>query len=138
MERLALAVGLIVAVAVLAVVLERRTKASAPTNTGPGAPAQLDRSDFARPDAPWLVVAFSSATCLSCASTWEKIALLESDDVAVHDVVYQDRRDLHDRYRVDAVPLVLIADRDGVVRASFAGPPPAADLWAALAQLREG
>ena len=82
MERVALAVGLIVVVAVFAVVLERRTKASAPTNTGPGAPAQLDRSDFARPDAPWLVVAFSSETCLSCASTWEKVALLESDDVA--------------------------------------------------------
>lgn len=138
MERLALALGLIVVVAALAVVLERRTKASGPTNTGPGAPAQVDRSDFARREAPWLVIAFSSATCLSCASTWEKIALLESDDVAVHDVAYQDRKDLHDRYRVDAVPLVLIADRDGVVRATFVGPPSAADLWATLAELRDG
>jgi hypothetical protein len=33
--------------------------------------------------------------------------------------------------------VVLVADAAGVVRASFVGPPSAADLWAAVAALRE-
>ncbi len=33
--------------------------------------------------------------------------------------------------------MVLVADADGVVRASFVGSPSAADLWAAVAELRE-
>lgn len=44
---------------------------------------------------------------------------------------------LHDRYRIDAVPLVVIADREGEVRASFLGEPTATDLWATVAELRE-
>jgi hypothetical protein len=65
------------------------------------------------------------------------VALLASKDVAVQDVSYQQRRDLHDRYGIEAVPVVLVADTEGVVRASFVGPPPAAELWAAVAALRE-
>lgn len=104
--------------------------------TGYTVPDQLDRADFERPDAPWLVVEFSSRTCLSCADTWEKVKVLESDEVAVQDVAHQDRKDLHDRYGIEAVPVVLVADREGVVQKSFVGPPSAADLWAALAELR--
>lgn len=100
-------------------------------------PDQLDRADFTRPDAPWLVVEFSSRTCLSCAGTWEKVAVLESADVAVEDVSFQERRDLHDRYGIDSVPIVLVADADGAVRGSFVGPPTAADLWASVADLRD-
>ncbi len=47
------------------------------------------------------------------------------------------RKDLHDRYAIEAVPMILVADDDGDVRASFIGAPTAADLWAALAELRE-
>jgi hypothetical protein len=47
------------------------------------------------------------------------------------------RRDLHDRYRIDGVPTTVIADADGVVRASFLGPATATDVWAAVAELRE-
>ena len=47
------------------------------------------------------------------------------------------RRDLHHRYSVDAVPTLVVADAEGVVRASFVGQPTATDLWAAVAELRE-
>lgn len=137
MERLLLAAGLLAVVVAVAALARRRSTAAAPTRTGHTVPDQLDRVDFARPDAPWLVVEFSSRTCLSCAGTWEKVALLESEAVAVEEVPFQDRKDLHERYRIDAVPLVLVADDEGVVRASFLGPPSAADLWASLADLRE-
>jgi hypothetical protein len=136
-DRLVLAVGLVVVAAVVAAVVRARTKPPAPTRTGTLVPDQLDRADFDRPDAPWLVVEFSSRTCLSCAGTWEKVALLESADVAVADVPFQERKDVHERYGIDAVPVVLVADGEGVVRASFVGPPSAADLWATLAELRE-
>ena len=44
---------------------------------------------------------------------------------------------LHDRYGIDAVPTLVIADHEGVVLASFVGPVTAADLWATMADLRE-
>jgi hypothetical protein len=101
-------------------------------------PDRLRREDFERANAPWLVVAFTSARCDTCAAVVQKVDALESDAVAVQDVEARARKDLHDRYQVDAVPLVAIADREGVVRAHFFGPVPASDLWAALAELRDG
>ena len=136
MERLLIAVAIAVVAVAVAAVARRRSAPSAPTRTGHTVPDQLDRADFDRPEAPWLVVEFSSRTCLSCGDTWEKVALLESSEVAVQDVTYQERRDLHDRYGIESVPVVVVADDEGVVRASFVGPPPAADLWAKLAELR--
>ena len=118
--------------------LLRRRGADAPEQGAEWAvPVQLDRKDFVRPDAEWLVVVFSSATCLACQGTWEKAKHLESDQVAVQEVEAIADKALHDRYQVDAVPLVVVADRGGVVRRSFVGPPTATDLWAALAELRE-
>jgi protein-disulfide isomerase len=99
-------------------------------------PEQLDRADFVRPDAPWLTVVFTSATCATCAKVWDATQLLESDEVATQNVEVVDRKDLHDRYGVTAVPMVVIADESGVTRASFLGPPSTADLWAKLAELR--
>ena len=93
--------------------------------------------DFERPDAPWLVAVFTSATCHTCADVVAKAAVLASDDVAVTDIEWQTQRDVHDRYRIDSVPLLVIADREGVVRGSFAGPVTATDLWAAVAAARE-
>lgn len=121
---------------VAAWVIRRRSRPPEPTRTGQMAPDHLDRGDFTRPDAPWLVALFSSETCLSCRGTWEKVALLESDEVAVEDIAFGAHRDRHERYGIDAVPLVLVVDADGVVRTSFVGPPSAADLWASLAELR--
>ncbi len=99
-------------------------------------PEQLDRADFARPDAPWLTAVFTSATCETCAKVWSATELLESDEVATQNVEVGADKVLHDRYNITAVPLVVIADSDGVTRASFLGPPSTADLWAKLAELR--
>ena len=45
--------------------------------------------------------------------------------------------EIHRRYGIDAVPLILIADADGVVQRHFLGPLTATDLWAAVAEARE-
>jgi hypothetical protein len=134
---LLVAAAVAVVVAVVAVVLRARLRPDVPTQPRRfEVPAQLDRSDFARPSAEWLVVVFSSSTCLACAGTWDKVSQLASQPVAVEDVEVSVRGDLHRRYRIDAVPTVVVADSMGVVRASFLGPPSAADLWATVAELR--
>ena len=137
MERLVVAVIIVAVVAVVAFVLDRRNaREDAPTQGRWPVPTQLDRRDFDRPDAPWLVAVFSSSTCDSCATVLSNAALLESDNVAVQDVESAARADLHARYGVEAVPTVVVADTDGIVRASFVGVPPAAELWAAVAEVR--
>ena len=69
MIRLLLVVSLAVVAVAVAAVIQRRSRPPAPTRTGWTAPDQLDRADFVRPDADWLVVLFSSTSCLSCNGT---------------------------------------------------------------------
>jgi hypothetical protein len=115
-----------------------RRRPDAPTQPTGVVPTQLDRADFDRPDAPWLVAVFSSATCQSCADVGAKAAVLASDEVTVSDVEFGAARSIHERYGIDAVPLVVIADADGVVHRHFLGPVSATDLWAAVASARAG
>ncbi len=130
--------AVIAAVAVVvAVVVQRRQPPAEPVRTGYNVPAQLHRPDFAGVGVPWLVATFSSATCDTCAGVWAKVQALESDSVAVMEVEVSERKDLHDRYGIDGVPTTVVADAQGVVRASFLGPVTATDLWAAVAELRE-
>lgn len=126
----------VVVIAVIVAVLVERRRPAPPTQAVWSVPAQLDRQDFDRPDAPWLVAVFTSATCDSCTQARDKAAVLASADVAVQEIEVSARRDLHDRYSIAAVPTLLVADGEGVVKASFVGPPSATDLWAALAEAR--
>jgi hypothetical protein len=66
-----------------------------------------------------------------------KADVLRSDDVTVATATFQEHRRLHERYGIDAVPCLVIADADGVVHAGFLGPVTATDLWAAIANARE-
>jgi hypothetical protein len=136
-DRLALAVALAGAAMVVAWAIQRRQQRPAPTRTGYHVPDLVDRADFDRPDAPWLVAVFTSSTCSTCGGVLDKARQLASDDVAVQDVEVAARHDLHQRYSIDGVPAVIVADRDGVVLASFLGPVTASDLWATVAELRE-
>lgn len=131
-----LAVGIAAVAAVIALVLRRR-RPDAPTQSTGRVPEQLDRQDFPDPDVAWLVAVFTSMTCDACRDVRAKVEVLASEQVAVTAVEYPARRDLHDRYRIDSVPLVVIADEQGVVRRSFLGPVTATDLWAAVASARE-
>ena len=136
-EAVVIAAVLAGAALLIAWALQQRSRPSAPVRTGYAVPQQLYRADFDRPDAPWLVVVFSSATCATCAEVWDKAQHLASDAVAVQEVEYVARRDLHDRYGIEAVPTTLVVDAEGVVAASFLGPVTATDLWAAVAEARQ-
>jgi hypothetical protein len=137
MERLLIAAAIVVVVAVVAIVARRRRPVDVPTQRRFAVPEQLDRSVFPRPEAPWLVAVFSSATCDVCQGVVAKAEVLASDDVAVAEVEYGADRALHDQYTIEAVPTTVVADRRGVVVASFLGPVTATDLWAAVAEARQ-
>lgn len=130
--------AVLVGLAAVAVALVLRRRAVRPLEPAGNwhVPTTLQRADFVRPEAPWLVVAFTSATCQTCTATWERARPLESREVAVQQVEATAHRKLHERYRIDAVPLVVVADAAGGVQAHFLGPVTATDLWGALAELR--
>ena len=62
-----------------------------------------------------------SSTCTSLKSALD-LMTPEACSVAVANVELTASPDLHERYHIDAVPLTVVADRDGVVRRSFIGP----------------
>ena len=134
-ERLVIVV-VALAVAVVVAAVARRRQPTTPASTGYHVPPQLHRDDFTRPDAEWLAVVFTSATCHTCQGVWDKVRHVESEAVAVQEVEVGEAKSLHDRYGIDGVPTTVIADAEGVVRASFLGPATATDLWAAVAELR--
>ena len=136
MDRLLLLVLVAATAGTLAHLVQRR-RPDAPVRTGWSVPRQLDRRDFDRPDAPWLVAVFTSATCDTCGSVVEVARPLESQAVAFQEVEAGERRDLHDRYAVDAVAMVLLVDGVGVVRDHHLGPVSATHLWGSLAELRQ-
>lgn len=136
---MALRLGIAAAVLVVAALVAwrlRRVRPVAPPRDPHPVPRQLDRSDFPRPDAGWLVAYFSSSTCAGCQGLGPKVAVLECADVVTVDCAFETRRDLHDRYDISAIPMILIADREGVVHRAFVGATTATDLWAAVAEVR--
>ncbi len=136
MTQLIVAAAVCLATVALAAVLRRRRVVAPPTQPRAVVPAQLDRADFAG-TTPWLLVLFSSATCAACADVRRKADVLASAQVAVVDAEFGTHRSLHDKYGITAVPVVVLADGGGVVRASFVGPMTATDLWAAVAEARQ-
>lgn len=126
----------IVALAVGAYV-QRKAPNDAPTApTRHTTPEQIDRQDFTKPEAPWLVAVFTSAACETCAKVWTSTQLLASAEVAVQNIEVTADADLHERYHITAVPSVVIADAEGVARGSFLGPPSSSELWEKLNELR--
>jgi hypothetical protein len=134
--RIIIAILILATVGGVALLMRRRPPDAPPRDVYP-VPKQLDRADFPRPDAPWLVALFSSTTCDSCRGLGDKLAPLASVDVAVCDIDFEQEEAVHRRYELAAIPTTVIADREGVVRRAFVGAFTATDLWAAVAELRD-
>ena len=99
----------------------------------PEIPAAIDLAAFGPSgDEPlggaWLVATFTDRSCRSCASTMARLAPLAGPQVTLVEVDAARHRELHDLYKVDAVPLTLVADATGAVAAWILGPPTAADI----------
>ncbi len=132
MTQVVVALVLVALGVAVAVAVRRRDNRQPARGASWSVPVQLHRDDFDEPDARRLVVVFSSATCDACAATWQLVEELAPPGTATQRVSYQDHRGLHDRYGIDAVPTVVVADAEGVVVSSFVGPPGREDLVEAL------
>lgn len=126
-----------VCVALLAAVILRRRTPDVPTQANFEVPSQINRADFDSPSSPWLIVIFTSATCGTCDDVATKAQVLSSADVAVVRVDYTLNKALHERYKIAAVPTLVMADNQGIVHKSFLGPVKAQDMWAAMAECRD-
>jgi hypothetical protein len=137
MTRVLIAVALVAIAVAVALVVERRRPAP-PTQPSWAVPSQIDRDDFDGPTVPWLIAVFTSATCTTCAGVLAKARPLAIEgEVVVQDVEAIERRDLHQRYKIDAVPMLLVVDGEGVVRGSLVGPASAEEIWAAVSDVRD-
>ncbi|MEX0947508.1 MAG: thioredoxin family protein [Acidimicrobiia bacterium] len=133
--RLGVAAAILAVAALVAWRLRRRPPEAPPRDAHP-IPRQLARADFPRSDASWLVAYFSSATCAGCQGLGPKVEVLECSQVATAECSFEADRDLHERYDISAIPMILVADHDGVVHRAFIGATTATDLWAAVAEVR--
>ncbi|MCY3851000.1 MAG: hypothetical protein OXF75_09400 [Acidimicrobiaceae bacterium] len=136
MDRLLLVLGGVAIAGIVAALLGRGRQAAPASNTRT-IPRQLNRLDFDGATRPWLVAVFTASTCDTCAGVMERARHLASSQVSVQELEYSAEAALHERYKVDSVPMVLIADETGSVRRAFLGPVTATDLWASLAELRD-
>lgn len=125
-----------VAIAALVGFIVGRRRPDSPSTPTTHIPGQLDRNDFTRPAAPWLVAVFTSETCSTCAGVWEQALPLGGAEVAVQELEAGRDVVIHERYGIDAVPTLLIADGEGVVRRWFVGPVSSTDLRAGIAEAR--
>lgn len=127
-------VTVVAAAAVLSVVTQRR-RPDPPTSPRMAVPQQLDRNDFADRDRSWLLVMFGSSTCASCRDAWDVVGHLDLASVSVQRLDFPAERAIHERYRIDSVPTIVLVDADGVVRWSALGVPTRQDLGEALEDL---
>ena len=135
MDRL-LVLAVVAALAGLLAVLLQRWRPGGPVATGWSVPGHLDRADFAKPDVPWLVAVFSSTDCAACTSMVSEAHSLAAAQVVVQEVPAESASELHDRYQIDVVPMLVVADGDGLVRAHHLGPSAPGELRAVLEKAR--
>lgn len=83
------------------------------------APTLLARSDFPHPETPWLLAVFVADNCRSCDKVQSQLLRFQGDHTAVVEI---SQPELLDRYGVDAVPTVVLADAVGKVSFSHTGP----------------
>ncbi|CAB4707735.1 unannotated protein [freshwater metagenome] len=132
---IALTIGAVVAVTAL--VIRQRRVIDAPTQKVFSAPTQIDRTDFPTSQHEWMIAVFTSASCHACADMLAKAQVVASKNVSVVEIEYSNKKELHIKYNIEAVPTVVVSDARGIVHKSFLGPVSATDLWADIASVRD-
>lgn len=122
MLSIAILIAVSIAIAALSYVWQRRLDTSGQVAAAGTIPTHLQRQDFVGADVAWLIVEFSSATCLACADVWARVEGFESPTVAIANVSYQTDEALHRTYGIDSVPTTVVVDAEGAVRAGYLGP----------------
>ena len=105
----------------LAAVLLRKLNYRNFVTSGWSIPGHLSREDFGFLNEPWLVVIFSSESCETCKPVVAEGMKLTSLGIAIQEVAAETNRGLHEKYDINAVPMLLLVDKFGVVRSSHLG-----------------
>ena len=121
MSRVIVLVLLSSAASLTAVLLRKLNKRNFLTS-GWSIPGHLSREDFRFTNEPWLVVIFSSESCETCKPLVAESMKLSSLGIAIQEIAVETNKDLHEKYGIDAVPMLLLVDKFGVVRSSHLGP----------------
>lgn len=129
--RLGLLAGLTILAVGVAFLLQRR-RPEPPSSPSYRSIAEVDRSEFVRPDARLLVAMFGSTSCNTCPQVWETISKIDQSDIASERIDVQTDPERHRRYRIDGVPTTIVASSDGTVRKTMFGPITSAELNALL------
>ena len=106
----------------IAAVLLRKLNYKNFVTSGWSIPGHLSREDFGFLNEPWLVVIFSAESCETCKPVVTESMQLTSLGIAIQEVAAETNKDLHEKYDIDAVPMLLLVDKFGVVRSSHLGP----------------
>ncbi|MDP6323088.1 MAG: thioredoxin family protein [Acidimicrobiales bacterium] len=121
MSRLLVLIILSCAASLIAILLRKFNYRNFVTS-GWSIPGHLIREDFGFLNDPWLVVIFSSESCETCKPVVAEGMKLASLGIAVQEVAAETNKGLHEKYDIDAVPMLLLVDKFGVVRSSHLGP----------------
>ena len=106
----------------LTAVLLRKLNTRNFLTSGWSIPGHLSREDFGFTNEPWLVVIFSSESCETCKPLVAESMKLSSLGIAIQEIAVETNKDLYEKYSIDAVPMLLLVDKFGVVRSSHLGP----------------
>ncbi len=85
--------------------------------------AQASREQASEPRSEsMMIVVFGSELCSSCEGVWAAVQRLAPRNALVTLVNVEDDPELHKRYKIDGVPTLVLADKEGTVRNAFFGP----------------
>ena len=134
MERLLIAVALVVVAVAAASLAQRRRAGSATAVPRSELPAAVDLASVGLPDGPALVV-FTEETCRTCAAALAVVKGPAGAGLPVAEVPFGAERELHRRHRIDTVPTTVVTDADGQVIDGWVGSVDLSEPTAALAQV---
>ena len=112
------------AFAIIVAYIANNRRTDSPSVPKSSLPIQVDRNDFNMPGMKWLLVLFSSESCSSCIQVREILSEIPLNSIHIQEVSFPQEKNLHTRYAINSVPIVLIANLEGVVIWSYAGVPP--------------
>ena len=134
MERLLIAVLLVVAAIAVASLAQRRRSASATAVPRSELPAAVDLAAVGLPSRPAVVV-FTEETCRTCAAALAVVKGPAGAGLPVAEVPFGAERELHRQHGIDTVPTTVVTDANGEVIDGWVGSVDLSELAAALAQI---
>ena len=96
--------------------------------------SKVDPKDFGFSKQHGLIL-WSSNECDGCKQTWVLVKPLESAKVDIAYIAFEDKKELHTKYSIDAVPTCSLVDSEGKVLKNFLGKQCTNDFWEAIHEL---